>query len=326
MIEELKGIEHGPLMHSAGHCKQEACDVMMGLTASPATNDTEKCPMDSQRGRGFDQLVDSRTALTACIKGGAVIFRHCNDMTVMMHGRALNEAQSDDEPAVLAKVGSGAFRHTIPSFSFSSENRLVDGGASQAGNIGNTCHPVTHIAQFRDLTDLTGLTARRPLPRLIVSAAVQPDRLRAHARTPAQHLCLLIEADGVHDVCGRTRVNVALEASPPPSKQAGPGSGMGPPSDSVRSRPLQTSIREACRDQTVVQSSWQTPGGPIAPSPSPLHSIYDLWCTCVLDVEDSSIALSLSPCFDGDIFGVGKRPVQREIEMDGCVRLVFVEE
>jgi len=44
------------------------------------------------------------------------------------------------------------------------------------------------------------------------------------------------------------------------------------------------------------------------------------------EVDDSKFApLLLAPCLDGDIFGVGKRPVQREIEIDGCVRLVFVE-
>lgn len=54
--------------------------------------------------------------------------------------------------------------------------------------------------------------------------------------------------------------------------------------------------------------------------------MYGLWSTCACDVEDSRIPLPLAPCLDGDIFGVGKRPVQHEIETDGCVRLVFVEE
>jgi len=44
------------------------------------------------------------------------------------------------------------------------------------------------------------------------------------------------------------------------------------------------------------------------------------------DVEDFQVVSPHAPCLDGDIFGVGKRPVQREVEMDGCVRLVFVEE
>jgi hypothetical protein len=40
-------------------------------------------------------------------------------------------------------------------------------------------------------------------------------------------------------------------------------------------------------------------------------------------VEDFRIPLPLARCLDGDIFGVGKRPVQHEVETDGCVRLVF---
>jgi len=44
----------------------------------------------------------------------------------------------------------------------------------------------------------------------------------------------------------------------------------------------------------------------------------------MFEADYSQVTLPLAPCFDGDIFGVGKRPVQREIEMDGCVRLVFV--
>jgi len=43
-------------------------------------------------------------------------------------------------------------------------------------------------------------------------------------------------------------------------------------------------------------------------------------------MSNSQVALPLAPCLDDDIFGIGKRPVQRDIEMDGCVRLVFVEE
>ncbi|KAH9050866.1 hypothetical protein EDB83DRAFT_1344710, partial [Lactarius deliciosus] len=61
-------------------------------------------------------------------------------------------------------------------------------------------------------------------------------------------------------------------------------------------------------------------------SPPQLQSIYGLWSTCACDVQDSRIPLPLVRSLDGDIFGVGKRPVQHEIETDGCVRLVFVEE
>ena len=58
-----------------------------------------------------------------------------------------------------------------------------------------------------------------------------------------------------------------------------------------------------------------------------LQSIYGLWstCTCTCDVEDVRNSLPTVRCLDGDIFGVGKRPVQHEIEVDGCVRLVFIE-
>jgi hypothetical protein len=45
-----------------------------------------------------------------------------------------------------------------------------------------------------------------------------------------------------------------------------------------------------------------------------------------MDEDDAQALFPLTPCLDGDIFGVGKRPVQREVEIDGCVRLVFVEE
>jgi len=61
-----------------------------------------------------------------------------------------------------------------------------------------------------------------------------------------------------------------------------------------------------------------------------LQSIYGLWsmsCTRTCDVEDVRIfpLPTTKWCgLDGDIFGVGKRPVQHEIETDGCVRLVFV--
>jgi hypothetical protein len=46
----------------------------------------------------------------------------------------------------------------------------------------------------------------------------------------------------------------------------------------------------------------------------------------VSDGEEPRIVLPLELGLDGDIFGVGKRPIQREIEKDGCIRLVFVEE
>jgi hypothetical protein len=54
--------------------------------------------------------------------------------------------------------------------------------------------------------------------------------------------------------------------------------------------------------------------------------VYKLWHTYVSDEEESGMVLSLESSVDGDIFGVGKRPVQREIEKDGCIQLVFVEE
>jgi len=102
-----------------------------------------------------------------------------------------------------------------------------------------------------------------------------------------------------------------------------------PTINGTRASRLQASLTEPCRDQKVPQSqlSWQVPcPTTTATSLSPLHSIYGLWCTCAYDTEDAQIALPLAPYLDGDIFGVGKRPVQREIETDGCVRLVFVEE
>jgi len=142
-----------------------------------------------------------------------------------------------------------------------------------------------------------------------------------------------------HDVCGSPRVNGFSEASPSPdSGESGPSSTtMDVPlaspsrSDSTPTRPthLHTSTRDAYGDQkvTVSLSIWQSPCHPTAPSPSPppLHSIYGLW-SCMYDVEDFQVISPLTTCLDGDIFGVGKRPVQREVEMDGCVRLVFVEE
>jgi len=138
----------------------------------------------------------------------------------------------------------------------------------------------------------------------------------------------------VHDVCGRMCVNGASETSPSLSSKE-PGSrtaidaALPSPtrSDSTRASRLQApSVREACRDKKASQSSRQATFGPAITSPSPLHSIYGLWCTCAYDAEDSQIVLPLAPCLNEDIFGVGKRLVQREVEMDGCVRLVFVEE
>jgi len=62
------------------------------------------------------------------------------------------------------------------------------------------------------------------------------------------------------------------------------------------------------------------------PPPPQLQSVYGLWSMCATcDVDDSRVPLPLARCLDGDIFGVGKRPVQHEVETDGCVRLVFAE-
>lgn len=76
----------------------------------------------------------------------------------------------------------------------------------------------------------------------------------------------------------------------------------------------------------VTQSNWQCPASPTILSPLPLDLIYELWHTYVSDEEESGIVPSLDSSFDGDIFGVGKRPVQREIEKDGCIQLIFVKE
>ena len=89
---------------------------------------------------------------------------------------------------------------------------------------------------------------------------------------------------------------------------------------------LQVSFVETCNNQKLVTQSdcnWQRPG---SPSPLPLDLVYKLWHTYVSDEEESGIVLSLESSVDGDIFGVGKRPVQREIEKDGCIQLVFVKE
>jgi hypothetical protein len=135
-------------------------------------------------------------------------------------------------------------------------------------------------------------------------------------------------------------VNVAsaLEnpVSPSSNKESGSKSGTGVPlaSSPTASDPthdpsrLQVSFAEACNNQKVVTQSncnWQCPGSP-TPSPVPLDLVYELWHTYVSDEEESGIVLSLESNVDGDIFGVGKRPVQREIEKDGCIQLVFVKE
>jgi len=136
----------------------------------------------------------------------------------------------------------------------------------------------------------------------------------------------------VQDVYARLRVNVALEspAVSPSSKESGSKSGTGTPCPSMASATrsniphdphLQASFAKACNNQQVVaQSTWQCP---ITPSPLPLDLVYGPWSA---DEEESGIVLSLESSFDGDIFGVGKRPVQYEIEKDGCIQLVFAEE
>ena len=135
------------------------------------------------------------------------------------------------------------------------------------------------------------------------------------------------------DVCARLHVNVALETSASPNnKEPGLTPGTGVPlssptrSDSAHTPRLQTSFGEASWDQKLAQSSsWQSAGSPTIPSPLSLDLVYGLWNTCVSDGEEAQIVLPLESGLDGDIFGVGKRPIQREIEKDGCIRLVFVE-
>jgi hypothetical protein len=131
-------------------------------------------------------------------------------------------------------------------------------------------------------------------------------------------------------------VNVALETSASPSsKESCSKSRTGVSLASPTPRPDSTtratshpqpSFKEARWDSKSVAQpdSWQSPGSPIIPpSPLALDLVYGLWYT---DAEESRFALPLESCLDGDIFGVGKRPVQHEIEKDGCIRLVFVEE
>lgn len=169
--------------------------------------------------------------------------------------------------------------------------------------------------------------------------------LRAHVSLQ-YHPAMLKTVPNVSPLCtqqevrGSPRVNGFSEASPSPdSRESDPSSTpmdapLASPSRSDSATPtrpthLHTSTRSAYGDQkvTVSLSIWQSPCHPTAPSPSPppLHSIYGLW-SCMYDVEDFQVVSPLTPCLDGDIFGVGKRPIQREVEMDGCVRLVFVEE
>jgi hypothetical protein len=143
------------------------------------------------------------------------------------------------------------------------------------------------------------------------------------------------------DVYARLRVNVssALLETPvsPNNKESGSKSGSGvlplaspPASDPTldlvdRHLQLEPSFAEARNNQKVVaQPNW--PGSPTVPSPLPLDLVYELWNTYVSDEEESGILLSVESSVDGDIFGVGKRPVQREIEKDGCIQLVFVKE
>ena len=134
----------------------------------------------------------------------------------------------------------------------------------------------------------------------------------------------------IQDVCAHLHVNVDLETSASPNnKEPSPKSGTSAPlasptrSDPTRSPRLQSSFGEARWDQIVAQSSWQCSGSPTIPS---LDLVYGLWNTCASDGEESLTALHLESSLDGDIFGAGKRPIQREIERDGCIRLVFVEE
>jgi hypothetical protein len=152
------------------------------------------------------------------------------------------------------------------------------------------------------------------------------------------------------DICACFRVNVASALETPVSvspkannnESGSKKSGTGPAGVPLRvasptstgSDPalepnprLHVSFAEACNNQKVVtQSNWQCPGSPTIPSPLPIDLVYELWHTYVSDEEESGIVLSLESSVDGDIFGVGKRPVQREIEKDGCIQLVFVKE
>jgi hypothetical protein len=131
------------------------------------------------------------------------------------------------------------------------------------------------------------------------------------------------------DTCpGMTTRTRTGEASSSPNKGLGSGSGPGmdaplaSPTHPDSSQPLQSPVT---RDHSVIPPCWKDLDRTNILSSSPLRT-YGLWCTCVYDEEDSTAVLPLAPFLDGDIFGVGKRPVQHEIEIDGCVRLVFVEE
>jgi hypothetical protein len=119
-----------------------------------------------------------------------------------------------------------------------------------------------------------------------------------------------------------SRINATSSSPDKELELAGSGSRSG--SGTV---PLASPMTRAGSPQSTVKPDhhdgvMKDPSG--SPTPS---SSYGLSCTCVYDgVEDSTAATPLTYFLDGDIFGTGKRPVQREIEMDGCVRLVFVEE
>lgn len=128
-------------------------------------------------------------------------------------------------------------------------------------------------------------------------------------------------------------LDLETPTSPNNNKESGSKSGTGIPlplaSTPTGSDPtLEPPRLEACNNQKVATQSncnWQCPGTQTIPSPLPLDLVYKLWHTYVSDEEESGIVLSLESSVDGDIFGVGKRPVQREIEKDGCIQLVFVK-
>lgn len=140
------------------------------------------------------------------------------------------------------------------------------------------------------------------------------------------------------DLCARLCVNVtsALDTpavSPSDKKMSDSKSGTGASLATAPTRsdptldPPRLQVDSFAADQDVVnQSNWQCPASPTILSPLPLDLIYELWHTYVSDEEESGIVPSLDSSFDGDIFGVGKRPVQREIEKDGCIQLIFVKE
>lgn len=105
-----------------------------------------------------------------------------------------------------------------------------------------------------------------------------------------------------------------------------PGSKSGTGVLPLASSPTASDTEVRNNQKVVTQSNWQCPGSATIPSPLPLDLVCELWNTYVPDEEESGILLSVESSTDGDIFGVGKRPVQREIEKDGCIQLVFVKE